>query len=119
MTLSEMIIKYRKEHGLSQRQFALRCGVSNGYISMLEHNVNPSTGDPAVPSLLMLRKIASGMGITLDELFANADDMPVSIGRSSGTRFDLTAYLDTLSDAQLLDLLQALTAKLAERRADK
>lgn len=36
MTLGEFIRKYRSEHDLSQRQFALKCGLSNGYISMLE-----------------------------------------------------------------------------------
>lgn len=119
MTLSELILKYRTEHGLSQRQFALRCGVSNGYISMLEKNCNPSTGEAAVPSLPMLRKIASGMGITVDDLFASVDDMPVSMGRSSRPAFDPDAYFDSLTDAEMLDLLQRLTAKLAEKRRDK
>lgn len=44
MTLGEIIVKYRLEHGLSQRQFALRCGLSNGYIAMIEKNRNPATG---------------------------------------------------------------------------
>jgi transcriptional regulator with XRE-family HTH domain len=42
MTLGEYIKKYRSEHGLSQRQFANLCGVSNGYASMLEKGMNPS-----------------------------------------------------------------------------
>lgn len=118
MTLSTFIKEYRTTHGLSQRQFATRCGVSNGYISMLEREVNPSTGEPAVPSLVMLRKIASGMGITLDDLFAQVDDMPVTVNNPSPAA-DLSAYLDTLSDEQLLDLLQRLTAKMAEKRNKK
>ena len=36
MTLKDLVIKYRADNGLSQRQFALQCGLSNGYISMLE-----------------------------------------------------------------------------------
>jgi transcriptional regulator with XRE-family HTH domain len=119
MTLSELMIKYRKEHGMSQRQFAIRCGVSNGYISMLERNINPSTGEAAVPSLPMLRKIAAGMGISLDNLFAKVDDMPVMLNRAPEPRIDMASYLDTLTDAELLDLLQMLTAKLAERRNEK
>lgn len=79
MTLSELLIKYRSEHELSQRQFAAQCGVSNGYIAILEKNVNPKTGLPVVPSLPSLNKIASCMGITLSELFAKVDDMPVDI----------------------------------------
>ena len=51
MTLSDLVQEYRREHGLSQRQFASICGLSNGYISMLERNVNPKTGQPVTPSL--------------------------------------------------------------------
>lgn len=83
MTLSELLVQYRLAHDLSQRQFAVRCGVSNGYISMLERNLNPSTGDPVVPSLPTLKKIASGMGMTLDALFAAVDDMPISLDADS------------------------------------
>lgn len=79
MTLSELVIKYRQEHGLSQRQFAAICGLSNGYISMFEKNCNPKTGQPLVPSLPVLEKIAHGMGLTLTDLFSRADDVPVDI----------------------------------------
>lgn len=77
--LRDLVIQYRTEHGLSQRQFALQCGLSNGYISMIEKNRNPNTGLPMVPSLSALNKLAGGMGITLDTLFALAEDMPVDI----------------------------------------
>lgn len=83
MTLSEYLIQYRESHGLSQRQLALQCSVSNGYISMLERNVNPSTGEPVVPTIPTLKKIANGLGITLDMLFANVDDMPISMEDTS------------------------------------
>lgn len=79
MTLSELVIQYRAEHDLSQRQFAIQCGVSNGYIAMLEKNQNPKTGQPMVPTIPSLMKIASGMGMTLSELFANVEDMPVDL----------------------------------------
>jgi transcriptional regulator with XRE-family HTH domain len=42
MTLKDLIIEYRNDHGLSQRQFATACGLSNGYISMLEKEMNPT-----------------------------------------------------------------------------
>lgn len=81
MTLSEMIVAYRVEHGLSQRSFADVCGVSNGYISMLEKGRNPKTNEPIVPRLSYLQKIASGMGVSLNALLAAADDMDVDISR--------------------------------------
>lgn len=52
MTLKDLIIEYRNDHGLSQRQFATACGLSNGYISMLEKEMNPNTKLPVTPTLL-------------------------------------------------------------------
>lgn len=79
MTLSEAIIKYRKDHDLSQRQFALKAGLSNGYISMLESNINPKTKQPLTPTMPVLKKIANAMDISVDALFAIVDDMPISL----------------------------------------
>ena len=80
MLLGEIISNYRKEHKLSQRQFAERCGdITNGYISMLENNKNPSTNKPIIPSLDKLKSIANGMGMNLQDLLDIADDMLVDI----------------------------------------
>lgn len=78
MTLREYIIKYREDHGLSQRQFAINCDISNGYLAMIENNLNPRTGKPPVLSIAMFRKIASGMGMTLQSLIEAIDDEMVS-----------------------------------------
>ena len=86
MTLGEIIMKYRDEHGLSQRQFAAQCkNVTNGYISMVEQGKNPATGKPVVPSVEKLTAFAHGMGMTLHQLLDIADDMPVSIERDATT----------------------------------
>ena len=77
MTLRDLIQEYRREHGLSQRQFASSCGLSNGYISMLEKNEYPKTGQPVTPSLPALTKIANCMGLSSHDLFSNIDDIPV------------------------------------------
>lgn len=80
MTLGEIIMKYRTEHHLSQRQFAAQCqNVTNGYISMVEQGRNPTTGKPVIPSIEKLTAFAHGMGMTLHQLLEMADDMPVSI----------------------------------------
>lgn len=79
MTLSDFVKEYRKEHDLSQRQFAAICGLSNGYISMLEKNMNPKTGLPLMPSLPALKKISDGMGISLADMLTTVDDMPVEL----------------------------------------
>lgn len=80
MKIGDLIRAYRDEHGLSQRQFANQCGLSNGYISILEKGINPSTGKPVTPTLPQMKKLAVGMALTLSELFERVDDMPIDIG---------------------------------------
>ena len=80
MKLGDLIREYRDSHDLSQRQFANQCDLSNGYISILEKGINPSTGKPVTPTLPQLKKLADGMRMTLSELFEKADDMPLDIG---------------------------------------
>lgn len=80
MKLGDLIRSYRDTHGLSQRQFAIQCDLSNGYISILEKGINPSTGKPVTPTLPQMKKLADGMAMTLSELFEKVDDMPIDIG---------------------------------------
>ncbi len=94
MTLSELIIEYRNEHGISQRQMASQCKLSIGYISLIEKETNPQTGKPMVPSLAVLNKLAKGMGITLDKLLSVCDDMPVDISATEKTVLDEKDGLD-------------------------
>lgn len=79
MHIGEFINQYLMKKRISQRQFAKDCGLSNGYISMLINNVNPKTGKPLVPSLTTLISISRGMGITVDDLIAQTDDITVDI----------------------------------------
>lgn len=94
MTLSELIIEYRNEHGISQRQMASQCKLSTGYISLIEKETNPQIGKPMVPSLAVLNKLAKGMGITLDKLLSVCDDMPVDISATEKTVLDEKDGLD-------------------------
>ncbi len=73
MKLGELIQEYREKNHLSQRQFAAACGVSNGYISMLEKGRHPKTDEPIVPSLGVLTRIAEAMSCSLEELLAAYD----------------------------------------------
>ena len=82
MTLAKMNSEYRKSHGFSQRQMGAQCGLSTGYISLIEKEVNPQTGKQMIPTLNVLNKIAKGMNMTIDELFSVCDDMPVNTSES-------------------------------------
>lgn len=79
MKLGELIKAYRDDHDLSQRQFAIQCRLSNGYISMLEKNLNPKTGRPVTPTIPQLKKLADGMGVTMSTMLEQVDDMDVDL----------------------------------------
>lgn len=79
MTLGQFLVQYRTSRSLSQRQFALMCNVSNGYIAMIEKGLNPKTKKPIVPTLPQLKKLASGMGMSVSALVDAVDDMPVDL----------------------------------------
>ena len=79
MKLGDLIREYRESHDLSQRQFADCCGLSNGYISMLERGVNPNTQRPITPTIPQLKKLAAGMNMTMAEMIDKVDDMPVEL----------------------------------------
>ena len=73
MTLGDLIKEYRSDHKLSMNEFAQRSGLSKAYVSILERNVNPSTGKPAVPSLETIKGVSSAMGIDVNDLVSALD----------------------------------------------
>lgn len=79
MTLGDYMKQYREEHFLSQRQFATRCGLSNGMIARLERGYGYRHDEPVIPTMASLKKIAIGMGMTLTDLLIAVDDMPISL----------------------------------------
>ena len=74
MFLGEVIKKYRKEHNLSLRAFAKKCGLSYTYISMLEKNTDYRTGKPIAPTLDSVKYISKAMNIPIDDLLKMLDD---------------------------------------------
>ena len=106
MTIGEVIRRYREDHNLSRRQFALKSNISNGYISMLEKGINPKTNEPIMPSIAALKAISSAMNISLNDLLIQADDMPVNLS------LELELQNSPRDDSRLLefvDLFQKLT----------
>ena len=84
MKLSNIVIDYRNKMQISQREFARRCDLSNSYISFIENEYNPRTGKPIVPTLEQYQKIASGMQLTVPQLFELLDeDSPVDLHETS------------------------------------
>jgi repressor LexA len=82
MKIGEIVKKYREEHKLSISKFAEKVGISKGYISMLEREVNPRNSKPSSPTLVMVRKLAEGMDMDLDELIQMLDpDQSIKLQR--------------------------------------
>lgn len=74
MFLGDIILNYRKEKGISQRDFAKQCNISHSYIAMLEKNIDTRTGKPICPTLETIKNISIGMRIPIDDLLKMLDD---------------------------------------------
>lgn len=120
MKLGEYIRTYRTEHGLSQRQFAVRCGLSNGYISMLEKGENPKTHKPIAPTLEKLNAVARAMGLSINELAVLVDDLDVDLriekaaprkgsGQVSALAMELAERITRLSPEKQEEALRFVT----------
>lgn len=114
MTLSDFIKQYRREHGLSQRQLAAACNLSNGYISMLEKNLNPNTGLPLVPTLPVLKKLSHGMGMELGDMLSSVDDMPVELS-SEKNSLNSVSETEAIDDIDLQIIKRLLTLSPEEK----
>lgn len=62
-TIGIQLKALRNRHGLSQRQLALRAGVSNATVSLIEHGRTD-------PSLGLLKRILDALGVSFAEFFS-------------------------------------------------
>lgn len=86
MKLGEYIKSYRDDHDMTMDVFAGKCGLTKGYVSMLEKGKNPRSGKEIVPSLETIRKVAVATDVKLDDLIASlGDNHPVALRDSQGT----------------------------------
>ena len=74
MDLKDILINYRTENKISQRDFARRSGLSNAQISILEYGRNKQTGRKPTPDIITLKKVSEGMGISLQSLLEMIGD---------------------------------------------
>lgn len=73
MTLGDIVKQYREDNKISMDDFAKRSGLSKGYLSMLENNINPRNNKPIAPTLPTIKKLATGMNIDMDSLLKILD----------------------------------------------
>ena len=113
MHLGEIIKKYRTEHGMSQADFAKISGISKGYISMLENNKNPATGEPLAPTYTIFEKVATVLACSTDYLLRSMDEKQmITINEEtpalSEKRQAALELIEKLSDDQIDAILRLL-----------
>ena len=72
MNLGEVIRNNRKQKGLTQKEFAIACGITQTYLSQIESNQKE-------PNLAKLKEISQQLDIPLPILFflsLNEEDIP-------------------------------------------
>lgn len=66
LTLGEIIKTYRNQEQLSLEEFGAKCGLTKGYLSMLENN-RDSRGREMSPRIETIARIAEAIGVEFDE----------------------------------------------------
>lgn len=93
-TLGEIIKKFRmsKNPKISMDSFSDLSGLSKSYISMLERNRDPR-GNPIIPTIETIDKVANAMGISFPEIFEQLDkDTLVRVNTRSNASLRDTAF---------------------------
>ncbi len=73
-TLGAALRRLRKAHGLTLQQLALRCGLSQPFLSQLENG-------KAMPSLMALHNVAQALQTTAHDLLQPQDRLDISLVR--------------------------------------
>lgn len=85
MTLGEIIKEYRNKNGASMEYVANLCGITKGYVAMLEKNINSKTGKPVKPTIETIIKVCNGLNLDYDSVFEMLDDdYEITITQPSG-----------------------------------
>lgn len=92
MNIGKIVKDYRQKNKISMSEMAKRCKVSKAYIGFLEAGVNPSTGKPIIPGIRTVNSIATGMGMTLDDLIALMGDDEISLRDLTDDASDSSVY---------------------------
>ena len=74
MTIGKIIKEYRKRTGATMNDVAERCGITKGYVAMLEKGVNSKNHKAIKPTIETILKICKGLGLNIDEVFDSLDD---------------------------------------------
>lgn len=93
MKLGNVIKEYRAMHHMSMGDFSKVSGISKSYISLLEKDENPKTGESITPSVNIIAQAASAMQIDFN-------DLVLSLDISEPLKFDNVTYFENLAPTQ-------------------
>jgi hypothetical protein len=87
---------------------------------MLETHKNSKTGEPIIPTISKLNKIATGMGMSVNDLLVKCDDMPISLAADTPTSMNLQLFNGgttqlTEDEKKWLDLYRNATEDVREK----
>lgn len=86
MTLGEIIRQYGEDHSISQ--LIKDSGLSKAYVYMLMNNKN-NKGEPIVPSIETIKKVAEGMHTDFEDVFNKLDyDFEVRVNGSDAQYYE-------------------------------
>ena len=74
MFLGDIILKYRKEMNMSQRDFSKKSNMSHSYVAMLEKNIDARTGKPISPTLETIKNVSLATNIPIDDILKSLND---------------------------------------------
>jgi transcriptional regulator with XRE-family HTH domain len=101
----------REARGYTLRELADRCGVTFGYLSKLERGVRDGSGLPARPSEEVVRMIADGLGVSVEDALTAAGyatGSPVTMQDMETVR--LLRLIGSMSDTRrrkVIDMIDA------------
>ena len=71
--IGEFIKNYRGD--MSLREFADKCGISHTHLDSIEKGFDPRTGKPVRVTVETLKKIASAMNMSVNDLLIQSGDV--------------------------------------------
>ena len=99
MTLGNVISEFRNLNNLTMEEFSKSAGLSKSYISMLERNRDPR-GNAINPSMEVIDKVATAIGVDLDTLVQTIDQDVVVNSTPHKSSSEWIDELDANSEAK-------------------
>lgn len=111
MNIGTIIENYQREHLMSEREFAKKCGLSHTHINSLKKGIT-SAGKKFTPTVDTLRKVAAAMGISLQTLMMEVEDLEIKWEEKDTVippaKMELINRVLTMDDIQLDRLARLL-----------